>query len=371
MKSSAKKLLSLLLTLVMLSSLAVSAFAETKTFENYLMIGDSIAIYHDEPTVADKDKVHYVQTTDPYRAFPGTYSDFLKTELGIKNICSCGYAGWRVQEALLALGGTDYTADYMFNYGGDSVKRISTMSPIYISALENADLISINLGSNNLIQAFVYALYTAFEVDGTAFEGSEYDVQVLEYINELKADSSDAEALANLLLALEYTQRGTVLLKNALKMMPQAIVEFEKSINELFSIIYEKNPDADVLVIGVYNPIAELINHTIESNITLSENGKTLTSATATLLEQTVEPYVSAMNLYLRSGCSYSSKYVYVDVTGVDLTGSGDGVHLGTVGHQYYCSQLKAAIDTHFVTDAVPATKTYSPLSKLFSLFKK
>lgn len=91
------------------------------------------------------------------------------------------------------------------------------------------------------------------------------------------------------------------------------------------------------------------------------------------MLKECTDPIVKAMNLYLRSGNRYAHKYVFVDVEDVDLVGSKDGVHLGEVGQQYFYTQMKDAITTHFVPASVPATETRPAglLGKIFGfLFK-
>lgn len=371
MKNTAKKVLSLVLAFCLLAALTTVAFADGKKFEKYLMIGDSVSIYCGTPA----SKAYTTVYLNPSYILSGTYSDRLyhDPDLGISSVCSCVHTGWRVQEALYALGGPNYTSDYILAYGGDTVSRMQKYSPIYAQAMKDADLISINLGSNNLMQALVYGLYTAFEKDGIAFSGSALDRQVLDCLERLKADHNDTEALVTLLNALETTERGIVLLKNALKLMPEAIKGFEKSWNEMMELIYTANPDASVLVLGLYNPIDDLVKYTAENSLSLGSALQPLTDAVAWMLKEAAEPLVNAMNSYLRSGNRFAQKYVFVDVSDVDLTGSKDGVHLGEVGQQYFYTQMKSAIVTHFVPESVPATKTSSAglLGRLFALLLK
>lgn len=371
-----KKALSLLLVLCMLAALGVSALAEGKT---YLMLGDSVAIYCGIPTQAELDMCHAVYT-DPSRPLPGTYSEMLGNDpqLGITNVCNCAHPGWRVQEALYALGGTNYTADYILRYGGDTEQRMLTYSPKYVEALKNADVISINLGSNNVIQPLVYGLYSAFEKSGIAFSGSGLDQSILNSLERIKANSGDIEALITLVNALETTDRGIVLLKSALKMMPSAVTEFQKSWDELMKLIYEVNPDANVIVFGLFNPIGNLIKYTAANTLSIDDSGKFLTDSAAWILKEVTDPVVDAMNLYLRSGNVHARKYVYVDVSDVKLnpSDSRDGVHLDDVGHRYFYDKMKSAIVTNFSADfpveSVPATKTTPTglLGKLFSGLK-
>ena len=371
-----KKLFSLLLTLCLLAAMGASAFAEGKT---YLMLGDSVAIYCGIPTQAELNMCHAVYT-NPGLTLPGTYSEMLKNDpqLGITTVCNCAHPGWRVQEALYALGGSNYTADYILRYGGDTEARMLKYSPEYVKALREADVISINLGSNNIMQSFVYGLYSAFEKDGIAFSGSALDQSILNSLEKLKANSGDIEALITLVNALETTDRGVVLLKSALKMMPSAIIEFQKSWDELMKRIYDVNPDANVIVFGLFNPIGNLIKYTVSSNLSLGDSAKFLTDGAAWILKEATDPAVDAMNLYLRSGNRYAKKYVYVDVSDVTLSPSDsrDGVHLDSAGHQYFYNKMKSAIVTNFSDDfpveSVPATKTTSTglLGRLFSGIK-
>ena len=367
-----KKALPLLLVLCMLAALSVSAFAEGKTFENYLLITDSIGVYCGVPA---PNNPHIAVYSHPNQTFPGTYSELLKNDqsLGIHTITSCAHPGWRVQEALYALGGADYTSDYILKYAGDTAERMKTYSQShYVQALENADLITINLGFNNIMQAFIYGLYTAFEQEGIAFEGSKLDKAAMEALNRLKENTGDVEAFVTLLGALETMERGTVLIKNALKMMPEAIRGFEKSWDELMERISQVNrKNAAILVLGLYNPMDDVIKFNLGSK--LGDGAlKKITDTTAWLLKEATDPTVDAMNRYLRSGNRHAHDYVFVDVDDVELSGTKDGVHLGDAGHQYFYEQMKNAIVTHFIPESVPATKTTPAglLGKLFSGLK-
>lgn len=371
MKNSAKKLLSMLLVLCMLAALTVSAFAAgPERVGNYLMLGDSVAIYCGASETEDTSVY-----THPEQTFRKTYSERLKNDqnLGITSICSCAHSGWRVQEALRALGGNDYTVDYIMKYGGETDKRMNDYSPAYVRALEGADLITINLGSNNIMQAFVYGLYTAFEQQGIAFSGSKLDEAAIRYLQKLGKDVNDVDALVNLLALLETTERGIVLLKNALKMMPNAICEFQKSWEELMALIHDKNSDVNVIVMGLYNPVGELVKHTITGSLSVDGLGKTFLDTAVWMIKEATDPMVDAMNLYLRSGSNrFATKYVFLDNSKVDLAGSADGVHMGETGHEYVYNRMKDIIVTKFLPESVPATKTTPAglLGKLFSGLK-
>lgn len=373
MKNSAKKILSMLLVLCMLAALTVSAFAAgPERVGNYLMLGDSVAIYCGASETEDTQV--YI---NPNLTFRRTYSERLKQDpqLGITSICSCAHSGWRVQEALYALGGSNYTADYILRYGGEkTTDRMESLSRnYYIKALEDADLITINLGSNNIMQAFVYGLYTAFEQQGIAFSGSKLDEAAIRYLQKLEKDVNDVDALVNLLALLETTERGIVLLKNALKMMPNAITEFQKSWEELMALIHDKNPDVNVIVMGLYNPVGELVKHTITGSLSVDGLGKSFLDTAVWLIKETTDPMVDAMNLYLRGGSNrFATKYVFLDNSKVDLAGSADGVHMGETGHEYVYNRMKDIIVTKFLPDSVPATKTTPAglLGKFFSGLK-
>ena len=371
MRRSVRRVLSLCLVLSLTLALCIPAFAAGNVcFEDYLMIGDSIGVYCGDPP-----KEKYIPVySNAGMAFPGTYSELLKNdgELGIQRICSCAHPGWRVQDALYALGGENRTSDYMLAFAGDTLDRIQTMRSSFTQGLEDAELISINLGNNNIFQPFIYGLYTAFEKESISFEGSCCDKAALDSLKRLQADCSDFEAFADLLGALESMERGTVLLKNVLKMLPDSLADYQRSWDDLIRLITTANPDAKILVLGLYNPVEYLINDLAGKNLPLSSGGKSLVGGAAKLLNDTLDPVIRAYNNYLRSGCRYAGKYVYVDVTGVKLDGSKDGLHLGDLGHKYVYGQMKNAIMTHFVSDAIPAKKLTLPglLGKVASAVK-
>ena len=101
-------------------------------------------------------------------------------------------------------------------------------------------------------------------------------------LNRLKVNAGDTEALAALLGLLGDTAgRGFVLLKNALKMLPSAVSEFEKSWDELMKLIYKANPDVDVLVIGQFNPVDDAVKFTVENKLSADESLKTVTDTAA------------------------------------------------------------------------------------------
>lgn len=361
MKKTLFRVLSLCLAVIMAFGLCTAAFADggKQGFEHYLMIGDSIAVYCGDPPKSDYIPVYF----DPSLTFKGTYSDRLKSdhELGINSICSCAHPGWRVQDAIFALGGENRTADYMLKFAGDTVSRISEYSPAYVRGLKEADLISINLGNNNIMQPFVYALYTAFEKEGIAFDGSCADKLILDCLKRLQADFSDVEALAKLLSVLETTERGIALVKNALRMLPQAARDFQKSWDDLIALITTANPDAKIVVLSAYNPVGGAVEYNL--------GGSVLSSGLAAMLKTATDPSIATVNAYMRSGSKYSDRYVFVDVTNPDLTGTKDGVHLGDVGHQFFYTQMKNAIKTNFMTDSAP-TQSASLLDRMSAAFR-
>lgn len=357
MKNTTKRILALLLSLCMLTALTVSAFAQG--IENYLMIGDSISIYCG---------------TDTW-SYNGTYSAKLKDdpELGINSLKRLAHPGWGVQEGLLVLGGPDYTNEVGRYWSGQTSVQIRGYSPTVVGDLAEADLITIQLGANNILGTGVGVLRKAFEQDGFQFNGSCVDRQIIACLDRLEDDLSDTEALIKLLNLLETTERGMVLLKNVLKIVPSTITEFQKSWDALMERIYEVNPDAKVVVIGIYNPVGMILKKTINDNLDLDEKLQPLLDSTEQLIRHTTSIFADALNLYMRSGSRYARQYVYVDVTEVDLTGTMDGSHLGAVGHQYFYEKIKNAIVTHYLPESVPATKTTPTglLGKLVSGLKK
>lgn len=335
MKNSTRRIVCILLAALLILGIAVPVFAAEDAqpvFRSYVAIGDSIAL---------KCGTDMTGRVTPLGYYEDSYADRIARHYGATDGYLVAGAGWRTQEALVAINptytGDDFLRDFQKEWGGYTLERIKSLQPVYTEAVRNADLITINLGNNNLLGTLFAAYAKSFErmTAGTALEK-----RALAIIEEARQKASSMEAIVFLLDAAKTICQVNILLHTALEDEYKAVSAFPASWDALMAEIRSLNPDAKIAVLGIYNPTPTYVGHLVGSDIGLT---------IGTMLTPITQPAIDILNRYMRSGSPYAKDYVFVDPSGVDLTGSYDGAHLGYVGHKTVADKLIAAIDKAYV----------------------
>lgn len=329
-----RRIISLALTLLLVFSLCAPVFAaenDEQPFENYFVIADSIAI-------KKSDSMPDIPGCLGFRQ--GLYAERIAKYFNIPQGYNGAHTGWRTHEALAAIDpdylADDYTTVFEKGWGGDNLDSIKKWQPEYRANLAKADLITVNLGNNNVVGTLAYSLSKVFELE-TA--GTEYEQAALQKIAEAK-EMEASEAIGFILDAAKLMCQVKILVETALADFTKAMKEFPASWDALMAEIREVNPDATIVVISMFNPVASTLRE--KAGIDLGESlGKFVTETTSGL--------VDIINCYMKNGSAYAKDYIFVDVTDIDMSDSSDGYHAGMVGHAFVAEKVIDALEKNCV----------------------
>ena len=236
----------------------------------------------------------------------------------------------------------------------------------FYNAVEEADLITIDIGSNNLLLNLMYAL-GEITASGKSNETLENLKAMLEEYGSM------GEVLGQLVSMTETLSQTPEMLQIIMNHLQQAMNDFETYFDKAMGRILEINPDAEIYVVSLYNPIrdAKLF---ADSNTTIGG---------------IVDPFIRYMNNFLECRSTYRDHYTYVDafnsevIAGINLDeiatfsggsiGIADGffqkisfnVHPNDEGHTYIAEQLKDAYDGKSLpfTDVDRTNKYYDEIA--------
>ncbi len=380
MKKSFTRIVSAGLVIVMLmSAMCISAFAATnvRQYKNYAVIGDSIPSGYGLETSNAPDyknlKVSHGQLVT------GSYPYILAKAVGATNVSVLSRCGFRTVEALRML-------DKTYKYDSASNSMLSTYSQMYIndckykndttkvsasdsvtklqqqtySAVKNADLITVNIGSNDIM---TYALNQVSQF--LAKYTSDPLLKLAQ--TQLKSFGTMGTALLNMMTVAEKLNKTTQTLNVLSAGLLKGYASFKVNFPLLISKIEQINPNAEIVVVGMYNPFRDV----------------KLTDYSLTKIGALLDNAVQMLNTYLSSTCIYAPTYDYVDVMDTQaytfpslLSGEFKSnfiryVHPTDVGHMYIASQILTALPTADGSTSCPlAQYNQNVTTSIASVFK-
>lgn len=354
-----RKVLALALALVMaLSVTAISAFAEgKKQYTSYTFFGDSITAGAGLTSYYEfyyKDENGVTQGTAEGQRVRDTYPDLVAKEVGIdnglENYYNESHSGWRTSEVREIFDETYVNDDgavakalatAMAN--GKAIAGPDELRDRVIEEVKQSDLITLALGSNDIQLPIIMTLYSVINPTASA----DYKAW---YLESLLTKYGSMNEVINVLAQAVATVHG---LEFALEQITSATLtglnKFRTNYPVIVNKIREINPDADIYVVGLYNPL---------SDTKLSEN-------LPIKVGKIIDPVILGMNLYLSTLNPSKRQYTYVDafntaVLGTinvsELIGSEGGlsaegmgaytlyVHPSYEGHAYIANQIIKAI---------------------------
>ncbi len=270
------KILSVLTAAAMLSTTAgISAFAENeekaaakKTY-NYVALGDSIAagygLNKDKGLMGDPALVITDQLlADPVKgAYPAIFTGYLK-ELGEKNgvevkgtnLASTAFRAADIEKVIRQAGYKgEFASQILESFVGKGTSEVlAPYHDIYTSYLTKADLVSIQLGGNDIIMSIIPEMLqsenpvikaSAMSLMMTLF-GAEPEVAVgagLQVINEEK-DKVTADAF---LEAANY-------MKNVGENAENMVNNSAEQVKGVVKAVQEVNGEADIALVSMFNP---------------------------------------------------------------------------------------------------------------------
>ena len=326
-----RRIISIALALILAFTLCVPALAadtgkKYEPYRVYTCLGDSVAAgygttgYNVPPLCAQQ---------------PNAYHTLLANALGA-DLRQFGWGGFRSHEIRHMIAPdysiTDWT--YADNCAGFVHEEdLAARQDAYIKGVEDADILTINIGSNDL---FGDALGEVFRVLYAEPDSNE----TLDKIKEnLKNSGNLGAAFVQLMEFAQSIGKLNEVLNVAVKAFYRSYETFKVNFDAIVKSVYERNPDVTLVIIGMFNPLK-----------TLSINEGDLVK-----VGKAADPLMLLMNNYMKNGCKYSDKYIYVDVKDVELHDIAfkqddfwsaylAAVHPTDEGHIYMTNQILNAL---------------------------
>ena len=325
-----RRIMTLLLAVVMLfGTLMTTADAANRDnvrhYDTYMCIGDSIAAGF----YIDGQRAGYYRTR-----MPGAYHAIIE-ESTHATLNQFGWSAFRAVELRYMLEGVRYDLDDVWlNSFRPLVKDelLDANREDYLKAIRESDLITVNLGSNDVLSYTMTKTVLQLQSSG--------DCELAAKVKEIAGKCGDiGTAFVKVLGYAEKAGKLPVVLATLNPTLMKAVSYFKDNFTACMRGIYKLNPNATVVVVGVYNPM---------SNVTLVENGNLK-------LAPLVQPAVDLLNQFLKSGCLYSDWYRFapvpktetwkIHVLGGDFTSQViTKVHPTANGHSYMADQILSVL---------------------------
>ncbi len=353
-----KRILSLALVLVMVFALCVPALADRsyEPYKYYMCVGDSIAAGC--ALAKDGSETYYDQQTDDYTtvynpdyiyygydfsAVPTAYHSIVANALDAK-LLQYARSGLRAVEFRYFLDGVynDYDTtrswgNTYFDTDGNGKFTLSDLDAIdamvnYKEAVKKTDIISINVGSNDVFS------FTLGIVLNEMTEDAENDAlkDIKDFLNK---GGSIGVAFGKLIEYCQSVGQMTKLTALITATFYKAVEQFEDNYDALMAKIHELNPDITVVAVGVFNPF---------KNFRLSDGSILDLSGLAA-------PIVRSVNSHIKSLSYKYDNYYYADVVGTETYPMNYNdryfweyfalkVHPNLEGHQFMAQQILGAL---------------------------
>lgn len=356
-----KKVLSIVLCIVMLFALAVPAFAASGKnyydYENYLCLGDSIAVGYGlsrdgNPTKCDQTPEDLATSSDNKYIFrgydfsvaPNAYHSLVANELDA-NLLMCARSGIRAVELRYMLEGVfnDYDTSLIWDntyfdtdgngFGLDDLDKLNAQIK-YPEKVKQADLITINVGSNDVLSLTMVEVMAELTKDSS-------DPTLNAIKDYLEKTGNIGAAFGKLIDAYQTMGKIADLAETLTTTLNKTYKQFTVNYKAVIDKIYEINPDVTVVALGVYNPFADLHLST-DSQLDLSG---------------IVAPVVAAINACIESSKLSHSNYYFVDTIGTPTYPMNFDdqyfweyfnlkMHPTIEGHEYITEKILAVLPT-------------------------
>lgn len=310
-------MIAVLLTMALMLGLVgpVTALAADNNTINYVSLGDSTTngyafpTYYTDDQFAGNNVRGYLEVTD--EAYPNLVANALAANHNCTvNLKQLAVSGFRVEELRAILDanyeGDDYTKgvfsggeNWFAVLGGEDALRAE-----YTADIQNADLITFNLGTNNFGTYFTGRLQDMLGMTHNNYDDRLSDLFVPASIMvEARKIQIQVQSMLN---QIAGDNAGTLQLVGQLAGLPNVLAYcyagFVINFTACMQKIYQLNPDVDMVVMALPNMLKGV-------KIQLTDGINIDVGALWGLM-------IGAANLYMRSGCIYSGKYAYVDASG-------------------------------------------------------
>lgn len=314
------RVLSLLLAVTLLAGmLTVAASAASldnvRHYDTYVCLGDSVA------EGFGPDFQDYIGLKRAGHAYHAYVADAVTAD----TFCPMARPGGSTGEVRFYLD-NDYaynSADFRVPYSEENALALRAEVQ---KAVADADLITLNVGSNDLFTTSLFAVAAVLYADS----GIPEDVQ-----NMLGNFGELGKAFQRMLTTAEKLGRLPEVLRTFNEKVGEGFQTFRTNWNAICKSIYALNPDVTLVAVGFFNPVKSL-----------------RLSANQPQIGQIMDPIARMMNRFVRYQADYARQYLYADVYNtecyelvpVDDPTFGStlvpAVHPTHAGHKYMAEQI-------------------------------
>lgn len=282
-KSTFRRALSVLLTLVLFVGIcSVGANAatldNTRHYDTYVCLGDSIAegFGPDNPDYVGLKRV------------PFAYHSFVADAVSANHFYPMARPGGSTSEVLYFVDPTiPYDSSY-FRIPLDEEAAQAVRMQVQ-DAVKQADLITLNVGSNDIFTT------TLFAVAGVLYA----DTEIPEDVQKMIDNYGDyGEAFQKLFLLANKMNRIPEVVRTFSDTFTTAYQQFRTNWNKICKSIYELNPDVTLVAVGFFNPVKSL----------------RLTGTSLVEIGQFMDSAAQMMNTFVKYNADYSKQYLFADV---------------------------------------------------------
>lgn len=299
MKKTMKRLIAALIAVLTLTAvLSMSSFAATrsnvKQYKTYTVLGDSVAAGYSHPGYDMNHNYNKVE----WNLVPNTYPDILGKAVKATTIHQLAHSGYRSTD-LRALLYNDYNGDGMSplrlpSYNDDmrhlNVDQLNVLRNAFQEDIRSSQLITLNIGINDATQPLLIAVETVQRDLGI------FGAEALAFLNPFTLLQETLNNMALLGTDVQFYLALAQAELTATRMFPQ-------NFDAIVERIHELNPNAKLVVVGLYNA---------SENETLPQGGFGIP------IGDVLGSLYAQFNDYMQNGSPYAGTYyTYVDVWGI------------------------------------------------------
>lgn len=349
----------ILACMMIISAVSVSAFAaqqntvrkSLKHYKIYTALGDSIACGYGLNGGEHPDGLNNQLTITHGQLVDGSYPVLVGKAVGADIVYNPSRVAYTVSSFLRLL---DPSYEHELNQPKNYWERFQSQANYFQaevwgpgdyayqksavkSQVESADLITINLGSNEISTNSLWSsVYKALYYGGgmtaqAAFAMADHDFQTAESLDDLirmvNRGESDRLNITTILSEIEINTKI-----------------YERNFDRLVKVIHQLNPDAEIYALGIYNPFAQ---------------AEPQGSALQTALSNQSNEIGNSVADYMKNKSSARTLYTYVDVHEAECWPSKPMYDPGYLihflvhchpdfnGHRYMANQIIDAINAN------------------------
>ena len=287
-----KRIAALFLMVLMAALCCVPTFAVSRKYNTYVVLGDSIAAGYMLPGYKFGGRKNAAWTVTK-----GSYPQYIARAVGAKKTYQMAHGGYRTNELRVLLDDS-FTGDFISGRRlpskKDSLeldqKAVAKLKREFRANIAKADLITLNLGSNDCTQAFAVLL-----------ELVDDDISILQA--QAQAGIDPLTNLGTTLRNVAQLTGNSIMMARLAALEAESFTAFQQNFDVIVRQIRKLNSHAKLVVMGVYNPVEVASVNTMLVNLQYG---------------QLLNPVVSYFNIYMRDQCSYRNRYTFVPMNNIE-----------------------------------------------------